>query len=41
MLIGIVVIALLFAEALSMSAGVDSREPVGDDHARPVSGGSW
>jgi hypothetical protein len=39
MVFGILVVALLFAEALSMSLGADSREQIGDDHARPASSG--
>jgi hypothetical protein len=34
--IGFIVVALLFAEASSMSLGADSRDPIGDDHARPI-----
>jgi hypothetical protein len=34
LVVGILVVALLFAEALSMSVGADSREQIGDDHAR-------
>lgn len=33
--IGVIVVALLFLEASSMSFGADSRDPIGDDHARP------
>lgn len=39
MLVGVLAVALLFAEGLSMSLGADSRDPIGDDHARPSGSG--
>lgn len=37
-LVGIVVVLLLFLEAGSLSGGADSRDGIGDDHARPSRG---
>jgi hypothetical protein len=38
--VSILVVALLFAEALSMSVGADSRDPIGDAHVRSITGGN-
>ena len=37
--VSILVVALLFAEALSMTTGTDSRDPIGDQHVRSIYGG--
>ena len=37
--LSILMAALLFAEALSMSTGTDSRDPIGDQHVRSIYGG--
>jgi len=37
--VSILVVALLFAEAVSMSTGTDSRDQIGDQHVRSNYGG--
>ena len=39
LLLGVIVVALLILNAMSISLGVDSRDSIGDDHALSTTGG--
>jgi hypothetical protein len=38
LLLGVIVVALMIFDALSVNRGVDSRDTIGDDHAWSTAG---